>query len=222
MRVILSQPPSGRSRKGQVALIAGTHPAPCSNRTHHSYSTPLLPQPTHHHHRTPPHLPNSRSSVVREFRRVAALTAVQLVTSFIHVTRILTEGRATAERQLAVEEKKKGGKVCGPQVGPGVWEGLRLKSMCCALHHPIQFHPTSMHARSHTHAHVKHPSTTSPTSSRPLPLRIGAGQQRAQRGVQARCGPQPHAHQRAQLLHRLHLPGHLPAPLQVGVVFTWM
>lgn len=104
--------------------MAGTHPAPCSNATHLSYSTPLLLHPTHNHHPTPPHLPNPHSSVVREFRRVATLTAVQLVTSFIHVTRILTEGRATAERQLAVEEKKKGGKVCGPLVGAGVWEGF--------------------------------------------------------------------------------------------------
>ncbi|GAB4819997.1 hypothetical protein N2152v2_007043 [Parachlorella kessleri] len=50
------------------------------------------------------------TSVVRDFRRVATLTACQLVTSFIHVTRVLAEGRATAERQLAVEEKKRGGK----------------------------------------------------------------------------------------------------------------
>lgn len=48
---------------------------------------------------------------MRDFRRVATLTAVQLVTSFIHVTHILEENLATAERQLGLEEKKKSGKV---------------------------------------------------------------------------------------------------------------
>lgn len=50
------------------------------------------------------------TSIVRDFRRVATLTAVQLVTSFIHVTHILEENLATAERQLGLEEKKKSGK----------------------------------------------------------------------------------------------------------------
>lgn len=50
-----------------------------------------------------------RSSVVREFRSVATLTAAQLVTSWIHVSQALGEARNAAERQLAAEERKKGG-----------------------------------------------------------------------------------------------------------------
>ncbi|PRW20268.1 sister-chromatid cohesion 3 [Chlorella sorokiniana] len=48
------------------------------------------------------------TSVVREFRFVAVLTAAQLVTSWIQVQLALGEARDTAERQLAAEERKKG------------------------------------------------------------------------------------------------------------------
>lgn len=53
------------------------------------------------------------TSTIRNFRQVATLTASQLVTSIIHVMLTLTEARETAARQLAAEEKKKGGKVRG-------------------------------------------------------------------------------------------------------------
>eukprot|EP00887_Chlorella_sp_A99_P000272 scaffold13.g272.t1 len=49
------------------------------------------------------------TSVVRDFRRVATLTAAQLVSSLILVIQALTEARNTAQRQLAAEEKRRGG-----------------------------------------------------------------------------------------------------------------
>ncbi|EFN51942.1 hypothetical protein CHLNCDRAFT_139605, partial [Chlorella variabilis] len=55
------------------------------------------------------------TSVVREFRCVATLTAAQLVTSWIHVSLALGEARDTAERQLAAEQRKKGGGKAGEE-----------------------------------------------------------------------------------------------------------
>ena len=57
--------------------------------------------------------------MVRQFRYASTLTAVQLVTSWLHVMGVLSEARDTAERQQAAE-KKKGNKVrpvtqCRPQ-----------------------------------------------------------------------------------------------------------
>lgn len=52
-----------------------------------------------------------RSSVVRNFRYAATITASQLVTSWIRVIISLTDARETAQNQLAGEEKKKGSKV---------------------------------------------------------------------------------------------------------------
>ena len=40
------------------------------------------------------------TSAVRDFRRVGTLTAVQLITSWIHVTQALAEARDTAQRQV--------------------------------------------------------------------------------------------------------------------------
>ena len=59
--------------------------------------------------------------MIREFRATATLTAAQLVTSWIQVSLTLVEARDTAERQLAAEERKKGGKV-----GRGGEEGWRV------------------------------------------------------------------------------------------------
>ncbi|KAL4451286.1 hypothetical protein ABPG77_009358 [Micractinium sp. CCAP 211/92] len=53
------------------------------------------------------------TSVVREFRSVATLTAAQLVTAWTHVSLALGEARDTAERQLAAEQRKKGGGKAG-------------------------------------------------------------------------------------------------------------
>ena len=69
---------------------------------------------------SPPPLLPPRSSVVREFRATATLTAAQLVTSWIQVSLTLVEARDTAERQLAAEERKKGGKVRRGGGGGGV------------------------------------------------------------------------------------------------------
>lgn len=52
--------------------------------------------------------------MVRSFRSVAALTAGQLVTSWIRASISLSEARDTAQRQLDAEERKKGGKVSAP------------------------------------------------------------------------------------------------------------
>ncbi|KAL4420809.1 hypothetical protein ABPG75_010465 [Micractinium tetrahymenae] len=49
------------------------------------------------------------TSVIREFRSVATLTSAQLVTAWTHISLALGEARDTAERQLAAEERKKGG-----------------------------------------------------------------------------------------------------------------
>jgi cohesin complex subunit SA-1/2 len=52
-------------------------------------------------------------SAVRPFRQVATLTAVQLVSSYIHVAAQLGEAAETAERQAAAEGRRKGGGVAG-------------------------------------------------------------------------------------------------------------
>jgi cohesin complex subunit SA-1/2 len=61
--------------------------------------------------------------VIREFRATATLTAAQLVTSWIQVSLTLVEARDTAERQLAAEERKKGGKVGRGGGLAGGWVG---------------------------------------------------------------------------------------------------
>ncbi|PSC70800.1 sister-chromatid cohesion 3 [Micractinium conductrix] len=56
------------------------------------------------------------TSVIREFRAIATLTAAQLVTSWTHVSLALGEARDTAQRQLAAEERRKGGKAGADRV----------------------------------------------------------------------------------------------------------
>ena len=46
------------------------------------------------------------SSVVRNFRALATLTAGQLVTSWVRAMITLTEARDTAQRQLDAEQRK--------------------------------------------------------------------------------------------------------------------
>ena len=81
--------------------------------------------------RSRPTRPPARSSVVREFRCVATLTAAQLVTSWIHVSLALGEARDTAERQLAAEQRKKGGGKVGLGLeGKGRWRGPGPAGVC--------------------------------------------------------------------------------------------
>ena len=70
----------------------------CWRQPDRTHTQPLPPSPP-------------RSSVIREFRAIATLTAAQLVTSWTHVSLALGEARDTAQRQLAAEERRKGGKV---------------------------------------------------------------------------------------------------------------
>ena len=71
----------------------------------------------------------SCSSVVRQFRYASTLTAVQLVTSWLHVMGVLSEARDTAGRQQAAE-KKKGNKVRpGMQRWPQAAEGQARASL---------------------------------------------------------------------------------------------
>ena len=51
-------------------------------------------------------LASCRSSVVRNFRALATLTAGQLVTSWVRAMVTLTEARDTAQRQLDAEQRK--------------------------------------------------------------------------------------------------------------------
>ena len=51
-----------------------------------------------------------RSSVVRNFRYVATLTAQQIVSSLVAAQLLLGEARETAQRQLDAEKSKKGSK----------------------------------------------------------------------------------------------------------------
>lgn len=98
----------GRAHGGLVAGPAApalhvrpSRTCPPPQDTPHPPAHPIHPMPS----------PRTRSSVVREFRYVATLTGAQLVTSWVAVQLALGEARDTAERQLAAEERKKGGKV---------------------------------------------------------------------------------------------------------------
>lgn len=53
------------------------------------------------------------STPPRVYRQVASLMGLQLVTSFIHVAKVLGAQRGTTQRQLNAEKKKK---VDGPRV----------------------------------------------------------------------------------------------------------
>lgn len=53
------------------------------------------------------------STPPRSYRQIASLMGLQLVTSFINVAKILGPQRATTQRQLDAEKKKK---VDGPRV----------------------------------------------------------------------------------------------------------
>lgn len=77
---------------------------------------------------------------MREFRSVATLTAAQLVTAWTHVSLALGEARDTAERQLAAEQRKKGGGKVGvpvagqhaPSAGQaGLQQLIPLGGRCC-------------------------------------------------------------------------------------------
>ena len=59
--------------------------------------------------------------MVRGFRAVAALTAGQLVTSWIHASLSLGEARDMAQRQLDAQQRNKGDKVCAPRVPRELW-----------------------------------------------------------------------------------------------------
>lgn len=81
-------------------------PLPAGHTSH--FLTPLPPAVTHTHTYT-------HSSVVRPFRHAATLTAAQLFSSWIVVSKGLSDSRNLTQAQLDAEEKKKGkvGGVCG-------------------------------------------------------------------------------------------------------------
>ncbi len=71
------------------------------------------------------------SSVVRNFRYVATLTAQQIVTSLVGACALLGEARETAQRQLTAEKSKKGSKVSNKLQSPSITHAQCTVSADC-------------------------------------------------------------------------------------------
>lgn len=119
-RIVLAAAWMQQQQQTAVAAVALPRRLPAHQRAPVNFSLPGSCSPSNPSLQYPlnlPYLPTNRSSVIREFRYVATLTAAQLATSWVAVQLALGEARDTAERQLAAEERKKGGKVGGRVLG---------------------------------------------------------------------------------------------------------